>query len=195
LIEFMAGHDWMCRHFHISLQSGDDTVLKRMHRSYSVKEFTDLVHDIHRRIPRVSLGVDVLVGFPGETERAFRATFELLRDLPIAYLHVFPYSKREGTVAAHLPDQLHPAIIKERAALMRGLDKEKRRIFRSSFVGDTFQVLTEGWEPGQAGLARGLSDNYLKFTIPTEGIESNRLIWVKAVGTDDHGMIGAAVKG
>jgi threonylcarbamoyladenosine tRNA methylthiotransferase MtaB len=195
LIEFMAGHDWMCRHFHISLQSGNDTVLKRMNRRYSVKEFADLVHDIHRHIPRVSLGVDALVGFPGETEREFHATFELLRDLPVAYLHVFPYSKREGTVAAHLPDQLHPAIIKERAALMRGLDKEKRRIFRSSFVGDTFQVLTEGWEPGQAGLARGLSDNYLKFTIPTEGIESNRLIWVKAVGTDDHGMIGAAVKG
>jgi len=190
LIEFMAGHDWMCRHFHISLQSGDDTVLKRMNRRYSVKEITDLIGCIHRRIPRVSLGVDVLVGFPGETEREFHATFELLRDLPIAYLHVFPYSKREGTVAAHLPDQLHPAIIKERAALMRGLDKEKRRMFRRSLVGEAFQVLTEGWESGQMGLARGLSDNYLKFTVPTKDIGSNEFIWVKAVSIDDQGMIG-----
>jgi len=190
LIEFMAGHDWMCRHFHISLQSGDDTVLKRMHRRYRVKEFTDLVHDIHRRIPRVSVGVDVLVGFPGETEREFHATFELLRDLPIAYLHVFPYSKREGTVAAHLPDQLHPAIIKERAALMRGLDKEKRRMFRSSLIGETFQVLTEGWAPGQTGLARGLSDNYLRFTVLTKAIGSNEFIRVRVVGIDDQGMIG-----
>jgi len=195
LIEFMAGHDWMCRHFHISLQSGDDTVLKRMNRRYRVREFTDLVDYIHHRIPQVSLGVDVLVGFPGEKEREFNATFELLRDLPIAYLHVFPYSKREGTVAAHLPDQLHPAIIKERAALLRGLDKEKRRMFRSSFVGETFQVLTEGWEPRQGGLARGLSDNYLKFTIPAKAIATNELIRVKAVGVDDQGMIGMPMEG
>jgi threonylcarbamoyladenosine tRNA methylthiotransferase MtaB len=195
LIKFMASHDWMCRHFHISLQSGDDTVLRNMNRRYRVKEFADLIDDIHRRIPRVCLGVDVLVGFPGETERAFHATFELLRDLPIAYLHVFPYSKREGTTAAHLPDRLHPKIIKERAALMRGLDKEKRRLFRASFVGETFQVLTEGWAPRQTGLARGLSDNYLKFTVPTKAIGSNEFIRVRAVGIDDQGMIGRQTEG
>jgi threonylcarbamoyladenosine tRNA methylthiotransferase MtaB len=190
LVEFMADHDWMCRHFHISLQSGDDAVLKRMNRRYRVKEFVELIGYIHRLIPRVSLGVDVLVGFPGETEREFNATFKLLSDLPIAYLHVFPYSKRKGTVAAHLPDQLDPKMIKERAALMRGLDKEKRRVFRNSVVGETFQILTEGWRSGQIGLAWGLSDNYLKFTVPTKEMNNNEFIRVKAVGIDDQGMIG-----
>jgi threonylcarbamoyladenosine tRNA methylthiotransferase MtaB len=195
LIEFIASHDWMCRHFHISLQSGDNTVLRNMNRRYRVKEFTDLIDYIYHHIPYVSLGVDVLVGFPGETEKAFHATFELLRGLPIAYLHVFPYSKREGTPAVHLPDQLHPKIIKERAGLMRRLDKEKRRLFRTSLVGETFQVLTEGWAPKQKGLASGLSDNYLRFTFPLREPRINELIRVRAVGINDHGMVGAAVKG
>jgi threonylcarbamoyladenosine tRNA methylthiotransferase MtaB len=190
LIAFMEHHNWMCRHFHISLQSGDDTVLKKMNRHYTAEDFADLVADIHRRIPRASIGVDVLVGFPGETEQAFFTTLALLRDLPVGYLHVFPYSRREGTAAVDLPHQLPPTIIKERAAMMRRLDKEKRRAFRSRLVGETFEVLTEGWAPGQKGHARGLSDNYLKFTLPTTELSSNEFIRVKAVGLDDQGMRG-----
>ncbi len=194
LIEFMESHDWVCRHFHISLQSGDDTILKSMNRQYTAERFTNLIEDIHRRVPRVSIGVDILVGFPGETERAFYNTLALLRDLPIGYLHVFPYSKREGTAAAHLPDQLPPEIIKERAALLRRLDKEKRRIFRASLVGETFQVLTEGWAPRQMGLAQGLSDNYVRFTFPTRAPSINEFIRVRAVGVNDQGMIGTPIE-
>lgn len=195
LIEFMESHDWMCRHFHISLQSGDDTVLKNMNRHYTAEQFADLIEDIHRHVPRVSIGVDILVGFPGETERAFDTTIALLRDLPIGYLHVFPYSKREGTAAVHLPDHLHPKIIKERAALMRRLDKEKRRDFRSSLVGETFQVLTEGWVPGKRGLARGLSDNYVKFTFPSRAPSINEFVRVRAEGINDQGMMGMPIEG
>jgi threonylcarbamoyladenosine tRNA methylthiotransferase MtaB len=166
-----------------------------MNRHYRVKEFAGLIDCIHRHIPRVSLGVDVLVGFPGETEMAFNATFELLRDLPIAYLHVFPYSKRSGTSAAHLPDQLRPEIIKERAALMRGLDKEKRRLFRTSLVGETFQVLTEGWAPGQKGLTTGLSDNYAKFIFPSRTTSVNEFVRVRAVKINEQGVLGEAIEG
>jgi threonylcarbamoyladenosine tRNA methylthiotransferase MtaB len=195
LIEFMESHDWVCRHFHISLQSGDDTVLRSMNRHYTAEKFTNLIEDIHRRVPRVSIGVDVLAGFPGETERAFDTTLALLRDLPLAYLHVFPYSKREGTEAAQLPDHLHPKTIKERTALLRNLDKEKRRLFWSSLVGETFQVLTEGWAPGQMGLARGLSDNYLRFAFPTRAPSINEFIRVRAVGINDQGLMGTAIEG
>jgi threonylcarbamoyladenosine tRNA methylthiotransferase MtaB len=189
LIAFMEHHDWMCRHFHISLQSGDDTVLKNMNRHYTAKEFADLVACIHRQIPRASIGLDVLVGFPGETERAFHTTFALLRDLPIGYLHVFPYSKREGTAAVHLTDHLDPRIVKERAAVMRRLGEEKRRTFRSKLIGEAFEVLTEGWMPEQ-GKARGLSDNYVNFTFPAKECRGNEIIRVKAVRADDQGMIG-----
>ena len=194
LIEFMESHDWVCRHFHISLQSGDDTVLKRMNRHYTAEQFADLIEDIHRRVHRVSIGVDILVGFPGETERAFDTTLALLRNLPIGYLHVFPYSKREGTEAAQLSDHLHPKTIKERAAILRSLDKEKRRLFRSSLTGETFQVLTEGWVPGQMGLARGLSDNYVKFTFPSRTPNTNEFVRVKAVKIHDQGMMGTPIE-
>lgn len=195
LIEFMEGHDWVCRHFHISLQSGDDTVLKRMNRHYTAEKFAKLIEDIHHHVPRASIGVDVLVGFPGETGRAFDNTLALLRDLPISYLHVFPYSKREGTAAAQFHDHLHPRTIKERTALLRRLDKEKRRIFRSSLVGETFQVLTEGLVSGQMGLARGLSDNYVKFIFPSKDSSANEFVKVRAVGINDQGMIGTPIEG
>jgi threonylcarbamoyladenosine tRNA methylthiotransferase MtaB len=195
LIEFMERHDWMCRHLHISLQSGDDSVLRGMNRHYTAETFADLVHYIHRHVPQVSIGVDVLVGFPGETDKAFDNTRALLRDLPIGYMHVFPYSKREGTAAAHLPDHLHPTAIKERAVLLRRLDKEKRGILRSSLVGGSFQVLTEGWVPGQEGLARGLSDNYVKFTFPSRVPIVNEFVRVRAVGINDQGVAGEAIEG
>jgi threonylcarbamoyladenosine tRNA methylthiotransferase MtaB len=102
LIELMASHKWLCNHFHISLQSGDDAVLKRMNRHYTSRMFTRVVSDINRLVPDVSIGVDVLVGFPGETDRAFNNTFDLIKNIPISYLHVFPYSRREGTAAADL---------------------------------------------------------------------------------------------
>jgi threonylcarbamoyladenosine tRNA methylthiotransferase MtaB len=194
LIEFMESHDWVCRHFHISLQSGDDTVLKRMNRHYTAEQFAGLIEDIARRVHRVSLGVDVLAGFPGETEKAFDTTLALLRHLPISYLHVFPYSKREGTAAAQLPDHLHPKTIKERTALLRSLDKEKRRLFRMSLTGETLQVLTEGWVPGQMGLARGLSDNYVKFTFPSRTLSINEFVRVRAVRINDQGAVGEAIE-
>jgi len=195
LIAFMESHDWVCRHLHISLQSGDDTVLERMNRHYTAEEFSNLIEDIARRIHRVSLGVDVMAGFPGETDKAFDTTFALLRNLPIGYLHVFPYSKRAGTAAAQLPDQLHPKTIKERTARLRGLDQEKRRLFWMSLTGDTFQVLTEGWVPGQMGLARGLSDNYVKFTFPSRTPIVNEFVRVRAVRMNDQGVMGEAIEG
>ncbi len=190
LIKLMASHDWLCRHFHISLQSGDDAVLKRMNRHYSTRMFTGLIHDINRLVPKVSIGVDVLVGFPGESDRAFNNTFDLLKDIPIRYLHVFPYSRREGTVAARFSDQLDHKRIKERAFILRCLDKKKRRIFWGSLVGETFSVLTEGWVPGDRGLIRGLSDNYVRFIFPSNSLIKNKIVNVRAEGVTEKGIAG-----
>jgi threonylcarbamoyladenosine tRNA methylthiotransferase MtaB len=193
LIELMASNEWLCRHFHISLQSGDDSVLRRMNRHYTAKLATKVIEDIARSVPAVSIGVDVLVGFPGETERAFLNTLGFLGELPITYMHVFPYSRRQGTAAASFNDHLDTRIIKERAYLLRKLDRTKRGVFWNSLMGQTFQVLTEGWAPGGADLARGLSDNYVRFTFPTKQISSNEIVKVRAIGITGTGVSAVRV--
>ncbi len=193
LIELMASHSWLCSHFHISLQSGDDVVLKRMNRHYTARMSTRLVNDINRLIPKASIGVDVLVGFPGEDERAFNNTFDLLKDLDISYLHVFPYSRREGTAAARFSDQLDHKKIKERAFLLRSLDKEKRKIFRGSLVGKTFWVLTEGWSDQDRSLISGLSDNYVRFTFPSKSLIKNKIVKVRAECVTEKGITAQQV--
>ena len=189
LIELMAGDNWLCRHFHISLQSGDDEVLKRMNRHYTAGMFSKAINDICRLVPQVSIGVDVLVGFPGEDDRAFNNTLGLLNDLPVSYFHVFPYSKRKGTAAARFPDQLDDRKIKERASQFRSLDKKKRMAFRNTLVDKTFSVLTEGWAPGNKNLIWGLSDNYVRFSFPSKTLIKNEIVMLKADGVTEDGII------
>jgi len=190
LIELVAGHDWLCRHFHISLQSGDDAVLKRMNRHYSARMFARVIRDIHRLVPQVSIGVDVLVGFPGESDGAFTNTFNLLKDLPVSYLHVFPYSTRDGTPASGFSDHLDHKRIRERAFALRCLDRKKREVFWGSLVGKTFPVLTEGWVPGGSNLIRGISDNYVRFVFPSNSLLKNEIVQVRAGGIREKGIAG-----
>ena len=188
LIALMASHDWLCRHFHISLQSGDDEILRRMNRDYTARMFTRAIEDIIRLVPLVCIGVDALVGFPGESDRAFNNTFDLLQDIPVSYLHVFPYSRRDETAAAGFPDQLDHKEIKERTFLLRRLDKEKRKAFWDSLVGEIFPVLTEGWVPGDRHLISGLSDNYVRFTFPSNSLIKNRIVKVRAEYVTETGV-------
>ena len=193
LIELMAESNWLCRHFHISLQSGDDSVIHRMNRHYTGEMFAALVGDIHRRIRKVSIGVDVLVGFPGEDERTFNTTFTLLSELPVSYLHVFPYSQRGGTAAAEFSDHLDHKTIKERAFRLRALDQKKRKIFRGSLLHQTFSVLAVGWAPGDKNLIWGLSDNYVRFFLPSEDIAKNTMVKAKAESVIEGGIIARRV--
>ena len=190
LIELVAGHDWLCRHFHISLQSGDDAVLKRMNRHYSARMFARVIRDIHRLVPQVSIAVDVLVGFPGESDGAFTNTFNLLKDLPVSYLHVFPYSTRDGTPASGFSDHLDHKRIRERAFALRCLDREKREVFWGDLMGATFPVLTEGWVPGGGNLIRGLSDNYVRFVFPSTSLIKNEIVKVRAGRITEKGIAG-----
>jgi threonylcarbamoyladenosine tRNA methylthiotransferase MtaB len=193
LIKLMADNTWLCRHVHISLQSGDDSVLQRMNRHYTAGMFAEVVGEINRIISNVSIGVDVLAGFPGEDERSFNTTYRLLDDLPVGYLHVFPYSRREGTAAAHFIDHLDHKTIKKRASALRTLDKKKRSIFRKSLVGRTFSVLTEGWAPGDKTLMWGLSDNYVRFYLGSEDLITNAMVEAKAERVTEGGIIARRV--
>jgi threonylcarbamoyladenosine tRNA methylthiotransferase MtaB len=193
LIEMMATEIWLCRHFHIPLQSGDNGILQRMNRSYTAQAFSRLVEQIHKRIPLAAIGVDTMAGFPGEDQQAYQNTFSVIQDLPVSYLHVFPYSPRKGTAAARFSGQVDPKLTKERARKLRKLGREKRESFYRSCVGEVFSVLTEGWASQDKAQAKGLSDNYLPVTFPSVRLSKNRLFTVRIEGLGENNVIGTAV--
>ncbi len=150
-----------CRHFHIPLQSGDDDILRRMHRPYDRDYFHALVQRILKTVPDAAIGVDTLIGFPGETDAAFENTYDLIRSLPVAYLHVFPFSPRRGTPAFTFKDQVPTPVIKERCQRMRRLGAEKRKAFYRRFVKRPVTVLVEETRDRNDGRLKGLTDNYI----------------------------------
>jgi threonylcarbamoyladenosine tRNA methylthiotransferase MtaB len=165
MLSFMSKSEVLCRHFHIPLQSGDDGILKLMGRDYDRNFFKDLVKKISAYLPDAAIGLDVMAGFPGEGEKEFTATRRLIEELPIAYLHVFPYSSRLGTKASLLPHQVSDAEIKERAQTLRRLGKEKRKSFAVRFLGKGLTVLLEEKRDRDTGCMQGFSDNYIPVLI------------------------------
>jgi len=151
----------LCPHLHIPLQSGDDGILKSMKRRYDTDFYRDLLDRVNRTWADAAIGIDVLVGFPGEGEKEFRRTAQLLEKLPAAYLHVFPYSERPGTAASKLQPKVPASVKKERAAALRALGANKREAFARRFLGKVLPVLVERTRDKITGLARGFSHNYL----------------------------------
>jgi threonylcarbamoyladenosine tRNA methylthiotransferase MtaB len=125
LIDHMAESTKLCRHLHIPIQSGDDAVLQNMRRLYSVSEYADFLELVQRRIPEICFGTDVMVGFPGEGEGEFQNTSKLLKELPLAYFHVFPFSERGGTAAARMPEKVDFQKKQKRSRILRNLSKKK----------------------------------------------------------------------
>jgi threonylcarbamoyladenosine tRNA methylthiotransferase MtaB len=162
-VTLVASSQRLARHFHVPLQSGCDRILRAMHRWYRAEHYAERVNLIRRLLPDAAIGGDVIVGFPGETDAEFRATFEFIERLPFTYLHVFSFSTRPGTAAATLGDAVPLQTIRERARALRELAGRKSAAFRASLSGNTMKALT---------LARGgddwteaLSGNYLKLRI------------------------------
>lgn len=157
----------MCRHLHLPLQSGSDTVLKRMVRRYRATDFRALVERVRAVAPEAAITADVMVGFPGETEAEHAESLAFIREMAFAEQHVFRYSSRPGTAAARLPDDVPPQIKKRRSEEARALDAELRRAYKQRFLGRTMDVLWEEPAPspvleGKDLLWSGLTDNYLR---------------------------------
>ena len=161
IIKIVAESDIFCHHFHIPLQSGDDLILKRMHRHYSRSFFRDMVIRIHEMIPDAAIGVDTLIGFPGETEKAFENTYSLIEKLPVTYLHVFPFSGRKGTPANSYPDKVPPQVIKDRCLKMREMGNNKKMEFYKKLIGKKVQLLIEGTRSRSTGHLKGITSNYV----------------------------------
>jgi threonylcarbamoyladenosine tRNA methylthiotransferase MtaB len=188
LLTELASWPAFCPHFHLPLQSGAAPVLAAMNRPYSPAAFRDLVLEIARRFPQAALGLDVLVGFPGETAADFEATRSLVASLPVTYLHVFPFSPRPGTPAAALP-LLPGQEMQRRAGLLRDLGRLKKQTFLQAQKGRVLEVLVEGPAP-QAGWLKGLSDNYLRVSFPGSPIWRNRRLPVRVLEVRDEILLG-----
>ena len=149
-------------HFHVPLQSGSDRVLRLMRRPYTSATYRRVVDRLAAAHPRLGLGADVIVGFPGETEADFAATLALVEALPLSYLHVFPYSVRPGTAAARLPERVDGRTIAARARRLRELDAARRRAFREAMVGRVEDVLVLETRDRRSGDLTGLTGNYIE---------------------------------
>ncbi len=185
----------LCRHFHLALDSGCDTTLRRMRRRYQTADFRRLVSRIRDAVPDVAITTDVIVGFPGETDEEYAASREFVESLEFAQIHVFPYSPRRHTVAARLPNQVDPETKHRRTEDMLAIAEASARSFREQFVGRSLAVLFEGLSPpiDNERLWEGLTDNYLRVRVPCTDNLTNAIVDVQLDRATTDGMIGHVV--
>ncbi len=177
IIEFVANSKRFVPHFHIPLQSGSDDLLKAMRRKYLSGLYAERVAKIKELMPNACIGVDVIVGFPGETEEEFMKTVHFLKELDISYLHVFTYSERANTTAKKMANAIPVNIRRERSKQLQILSEKKRRAFYETQMGKTGSVLFEGEENG--GVMNGFTENYVKVKIPFDPTLINQTVKVK----------------
>lgn len=186
-IDFVAQSRTFVPHFHIPLQSGSDAVLKKMRRRYLSNLYVDRVDRIKKTMPHACIGVDVIVGFPGETEEQFLETYNFLNTLDISYLHVFTYSERDNTLAAEMEGAVPKNVRSKRSKMLRGLSAKKRRAFYESQLGSTRTVLFEG--ENKLGFIHGFTENYVKVKAPWNPELVNTLHQVELTEIDEDGLV------
>ena len=186
-IDFVANSETFVPHFHIPLQSGSDTLLKKMKRRYLKKVYTNRVAKIKEVMPNACIGVDVIVGFPGETDELFLETYNYLSELDISYLHVFTYSERPNTEAILMDGVVSKNVRAKRSKMLRGLSVKKRRAFYESQLGNTLTVLFEG--ENKEGYIHGFTENYVKVKTPWNPELVNTLHKVTLTEIDEDGLV------
>ena len=186
-IDFVAGSKTFVPHFHIPLQSGSNDLLKLMQRRYMRELYTERVARIRKVMPHACIGVDVIVGFPGETDDHFLETYHYLNEMDISYLHVFTYSERDNTPAASMEGVIPKNIRSKRSKMLRGLSVKKRRAFYENQLGSTRTVLFEG--ENKEGYIHGFTENYVKVKAPWNPALVNTLQTVELTEIDEDGLV------
>ncbi len=186
-IDFVAKSRSFVPHFHIPLQSGSNHILKLMRRRYMRELYTDRVKAIRTVMPHACIGVDVIVGFPGETDEHFLETYNFLSELDISYLHVFTYSERDNTKAAEMDGVVPKQVRAKRSKMLRGLSAKKRRAFYENQLGTTRTVLFEG--ENKEGYIHGFTENYVKVKAPWNPELVNTMHTVTLTNIDDDGLV------
>ena len=193
IIRLATENSALAPHFHIPLQSGSDRVLRKMRRPYTAQRYRELLRYIHSVLPDAGLGTDVLVGFPGESKSDFQATCDLIRELPLTYLHVFPFSAREGSDAYHMRDQVPSRVARERARILRVMSREKNYAFRRRFLGQILSAVTLAKEE-EMGTSFALTENYIHTRIPSGSCPPNRLIKVRIEEVAEDATYGSLME-
>jgi len=186
-IELVSKSEVFVPHFHIPLQSGSDKVLKKMKRRYLTSLYRDRIKTIQNKMPHACIGVDVIVGFPGETEQDFLETYEFLNDLAVSYLHVFTYSERDRTEAANMSEVVPLAVRNKRSKMLRGLSVKLRRAFYESQIDTKRTVLFEG--ENKKGYIHGFTENYVKVKTPWDPALVNTVAEVRLRDIDQDGLV------
>jgi threonylcarbamoyladenosine tRNA methylthiotransferase MtaB len=187
-IRLMAESPRIAKHAHVPMQSGSDSVLRRMHRKYRPWHYREKIENIRAAMPDAAIGADVMVGFPGETGAEFDETRRMVEDLPLTYLHVFTFSARPGTPAATMPNQVPIHVARERNAILRQLSAEKKLAFLRSFVGREIEAITLA-NGGNPDATNALTDNYLKLRL-REKHDANRWVRARIEAVEGEALLG-----
>lgn len=191
LIDLISKSKRIARHLHIPMQSGDDHILSLMKRDYTTEEYRKLLEKIKNAVPKVMIGTDVIVGFPGETDAQFENTYQFILFSPLSYLHVFSYSDRKGTVASQIPDKVPPQIIHKRSENLHDLGRKKWENYLDMFIGKTVEVLIEQKRDKATDKLTGLSDNYIRVLLEGEDSLKNKIVSVSILQREGSLLIGS----
>ena len=184
ILDLTANDERMCNHFHIPLQSGSREILKLMQRRYRIEDYQELIYKANNRIADLGIGVDVIVGFPGETEENFLETYNFLKDLPISYLHVFTYSERPETKAIEMVNSVDPIERKRRSNMLRILSEKKKHEFYQKMVGKELTILFE--HEDHEGMMKGFSSNYVRVKHSFDQELINKFVKAKIKEVDEN---------
>ncbi|EQC49928.1 MiaB-like protein [Bacteriovorax sp. BSW11_IV] len=191
LLEVFKSSPKFMDHFHIPLQSGDDEILAKMRRKYSVDQYKEVINKIITAFPNAGIGADVICGFPGETEDQFKNTYNLLKELPITHFHVFPYSKRKNTTAAKMDDHIQHPVKKDRVRTLNMFGDAKLNMFAEDQVGEVSQVLFE--RKNKAGLWEGYTTNYVRVFVDSSEELKNEIRTVSLTEFKENKLYGALI--
>lgn len=187
LIQKIAKSQKLCRHLHIPLQSGDDEILKKMNRNYSGQDFLGLIQKIKKQVPKIAITTDALVGFPGETENNFHNTLNAIKKILPLKVHIFPYSKREGTaVFQYYQDEINPMIIKKRVFRLANIGEECSLNYKRQFLGKAMTVLIEGRCKENLDFWQGYTDNYMQIKVKSGKDLKNKFISLRLKQIDKN---------
>ena len=181
-IDFINYSQTICPSFHIALQSGDQTILKNMRRRYKPERFLEITDKIRETLPESAIGTDIMAGFPGETEKEFNNSYDLLHKSSLTYFHVFPYSKRQGTIAARMDNQIKPEITKERSKILRDLGNKKKLNFYNKFIGKKLEILVEKD-------FKGTSRNYIPVFIRENNVFRGQIIDAVVTEVNENSVV------
>lgn len=191
IINFVANSSKIMPHFHIPLQSGSDDVLKKMKRRYNSNKFVNKILTLNKFIPDAFIGIDVIVGFPTETDENFRETYNLLESLPISYLHIFPYSDRPGTESFEISNKVPSEWIKQRELLLKKLSDKKHLNFISNYLNTNRKVLFES--KISDNFISGFTDNYINVVVKSDGIDRNSIMPINLKFVEENYVVGQII--